>query len=345
MPDLTSLELEQLKIPTEWFPSNEAPTPPLFRSVSKLTSLRLARTPLYPALSNIASLVKLELAHYTIPFQKFIGFLGSNFSLETVVLNLGFAEDSVLTAPDRKTPLPRLRRLAFTCDKAIDARGLLSCLSFPRGVNIEVHGSQRNPCGDLASFLPHPPTPIQDLLAPITSIKSWHFPKRLHLFGNGSFYFQCNGRSQEYFREFDLFATGAVRQIHLRLDCALGMVGPNDSISRPFERLPALEALVISGSRPELGPLTALAKEPALCPSLKTIALLDFVVTPQAFGELESVLAERTRSTAARVHRVLIANKDRDMPEQFRSVSRLRKLVPHVDTVMGDEHYELPDLL
>jgi len=346
MTDLTSLELDQRKAPTERFPSNEDPAPPLFRSVSKLTSLRLFRIPLYPALFNIASLVELQLTDYKIPLQKFIGFLESNFSLEIVVLNIEFVKGSVSTAPEINASLPRLRRLALTCYNAIDARGLLSCLSLPRGVDIEVHGSKQNPCGDLASFLPCPPTPIQDILDPITTIRSWHFPRQLHLFGNdGSFSFHSHSDPSRYYQEFDLFATGAVRQIHLVLNTWLRMVGPNDNISRPFEHLPALEALVLSGGRYEPGPLTALAKNPALCPSLKTVALLDCMESPEAFRELESMLTERERSTVARVHRVVIANKRRDMPNQIQSVGRLRMLVPRVDTVMGDERYEFPDLL
>ena len=351
MPDLTSLKLGQSEEPIEWFPSSEASTPSLFQNVSKLISLHLTRIPLYPTLSNIASLVKLELAGYLFPFRKLIGFLESNTSLEIVILRLAFDEGSVVTALERNVSLPRLRRLAFTCDEAIDARGLLSCLSFPRGVNIEIHESQWNSYEDFTSFLPSPPTPIQDLLAPITTIKSWNYPKRLHLFGNdGSFSFHGRGapsrvHPREYFQEFDLFTTGAVRQIHLLLDHALGVVGPNDRISRPFGHLPALEALVISGSRLSPGPLTALAKEPTLCPSLRTVALLDCVVTHEAFMELESMLTKREHSTAARVHRVVIANKTQEMPDQIRSVGRLRKLVPCVDISMGNESYELPDLL
>lgn len=335
MPDLTSLELHHNVRPSEWFPSNEAPVPSIFRNVSKLTSLRLTRVPLYPTLFNITSLVELKFVGLEIPFQNFIGFLESNFSLEIVVLDLSFTRGSVLTAPEKKTSLPRLRRLALTCGRAISVRGLLSCLSLPRGINIEVQEREGHSYGDLASVLPYPPTPIQDLLAPITTIKSLHLRGWLHLSGNdGSFSFHSDAIEEKPYQEFDLFATGAVRQVHIHLST---MSGP-----WLFERLPALEVLVLSGRNPEPKPLTVLAKDPTLCPSLKTIALVGCIETFGVLRELESMLRERENSAAARLHRIVIVNKTWDMPNEIGSVSRFRKLVTHVDIMVGDD---LPDLL
>jgi len=343
MPGLTSLEHSRSGKPAEWFPSNETPIPPLFWNVSKLTSLRLTQTPLYSTLFNIASLVELRFDGREIHFQKFLGFLESNHSLEIVVLELEFVRGSVLTSPERMVSLPRLRHLALTCKHPINARGLLSCLSFPRGVNIEVRECKGESCGNLTSFLPRPPTPIQDLLAPITTMKSWPKPEGFHLSGSGGSFSFCFGETpRKYDQEFDLFATDAVRQVHISLDIWLGYRGLGSRNSWPFKRLPALEVLVISGYRRDLGPLAALTKDPALCPSLKTIALLDYMGSPEAFKDLESMLTERENSTAARLHRIVIANKTRDMPNLIQSIGRLRKLAAHVDIIVGDD---LPDLL
>ena len=341
-PDLTSLEFKNRLEPAKWFPSKEAPMPSLFRNVSKLVSLHLANAPLYPTLFNIASLVELKFVGHKIYFQSFIEFLESNHSLETVVLELTFVKSSVLTAPGRKASLPRLRRLTLTCGYPIDARGLLSCLSFSRGVKIVIQESEPGrSCGDLALFLPSPPTPIQDLLAPITTIKSWHW--WIYISGNdGSFSFQSSTNPQKSNQEYDLFDTGTVRQVHMQ-DCTpYGRIGPDDKKSWPLECLPALEVLIISGPRQGPGPIAALAKDPTLCPSLKTIALLDHMESPEAFRELESMLTEQENSTAARLHRIVIANKRRDMPDQVRSVVRLRELVRQVDIIVGQD---LPDLL
>ena len=117
IPLLTSLELEQSDQSGELFPSNEASALSLFRSVSKVKSLRLIQTPLYPTVFSITSLVELKLVGYTAPFDfgKFIGFLHSNLNFKFVTLDLQFAEESVEIAPKRKASLPQLRHLTFTC--------------------------------------------------------------------------------------------------------------------------------------------------------------------------------------------------------------------------------------
>ena len=175
---LTSLELEQTNEPTKPFPPNEDATPPLFQNISKLRSLHLTRTPLYPTVFSFTSLIELTLAGYTAPFHfgKFIEFLRSNPDLELVILNLQFAEDSMEITPERKVSLSRLRRLEIACVSAADARELLLHTSLPRGVHIAIQGFQ-SACADLAEYLPCPPTPIQQLLTPITAIQYRNSPR------------------------------------------------------------------------------------------------------------------------------------------------------------------------
>ena len=339
MPPLTSLELEQTDQPAEAFPSNEASTPPLFRNLSKLRSLHLIRTPLYPTVFSITSLVELKLVDYTAPFYfgEFIGFLHSNPNLELVILGFQFSVTSMSFSSRRKISLPQLRRLVFTCGSATDARMLLSWVSLRRGSRITIRGSQSNPCATLASFLPSPPTPIKEMLTPITAIK-YRSSDSFHVFGEGQFSFQPSKPTPTVYDGFSLFITGAVREFHINTPT---LDSSGTYLSWSLRLLPALEALVLSETRLPLGSLSALAKEDPLCPSLKTIAFFDCKVTEDVIKELEEVLAKRRDSTAARLYRVVIVNATHVLPNP-QLIRRLQKFVPRVDAGVGDE---LPALL
>lgn len=341
LPNLTSLELERAKRPTRSSPSNETPMLPLFQGVSKLKSLHLTRVPLYPALYNITSLVELKLAVGTIPFRGLIGLLESNVALEILVLDLGFTESSVWTVPETEISLPRLRHLEFTCRNTTNARGLFSSVSFPRGVHITVQGSQSNPpYAELAAFLPSPPTRIQALLTPITTIKHWDSPRQLHLSSpGGTFHFHRPVHvTPTICEEFKLFATGVVREFHLNLNDEY----PVSRLIWLLKRLPALEALIISGNTPRSGALFPLAEKPVICPSLKTIAFFNCKGLGDLIPELGKVLEKRARSIAARLHRVVVVAGDGfDLPH-IHWIRELQKLAPRVDIGFGDK---LPDLL
>jgi len=337
MPPLTSLELEQTDQPAEAFPSNEASTPPVFRNPSNLRILHFVRTPLYPAVFSIASLVELKLVDYTSPFHfgEFIEFLHSNQSLEVVILDLQFSEGSKRISPERKASLPQLQRLMFTCGSATDARALLSWVSLRRGSHIAIRGSQSNSSADLASFLPSPPTPIRDLLTPITTIKYRY--DSFHALGEGQFSFQPSKHTPTLYEGLGLFVTRTIRELHITYALDSGGI----YLTWPMERLPALEALVLSEMHLPSGSLSALAKEGPLCPSLKTIAFFDCEVNEDVIKELEEVLAKRRDSTAARLYRVVIVNPTHALPNP-QLIRRLKKFVLRVDVGVGDE---LPALL
>jgi hypothetical protein len=339
MPNITSLELEQEAQTTELFRSKATTAPPLFQNLSNLKSLHLTRVSDLLILSDITSLVELKLEGYTIPFGKFIGFLGSNLALEIVVLDLGFVKSSVRTVPERRISLPQLRRLEFTCDNAADARGLLSCVSLPRGIHVTVQGARLIPCADLVSFLPSPPTRIQELLTPITTIKYWDFPRQLHLSSDGgTFHFQSpHNITPTLYEEFKLFATDAVREFHLNLH----RQHPTKHLSWSLERLPVLEALVISETLLSFDTLSPLGEEPTLCPSLKTVAFFNCSVGQRAIGGLREALAKREHSIAARLHQVIIVDSGFNLPD-IPSIRQLQELVPRVNIRVGDR---LPDLL
>ena len=338
---LTSLELQQTAEPLELFPSSTPPASPISWKLPKLKSLRLTRTPLYPALARTKSLVELTLVGYTTPFNfgKFIRFLRSNPNLGLIVLDIQFVDAPAWIFPKMIVSLGHLRRLSFTCARAIDAKGLISSISFPCGVSLEVSSSRANQHADLRSFLPSPPTRIQELLTPITIIKYQNAPssREFHLSGNNSlFSFRRQNVPSNLDPEFFLFTTTSVRELHAK-------VSPSrESLFRPLSRLPALETLVfvdIASFPPHS--LDFLAEEPVLCPSLKTIAFFDCDLGSRTIGELEEIVARRKNSTAAWLHRVVIVRRAGKLPDH-KLIRRLRQSVPRVDARIDEELPELP---
>ena len=192
----------------------------------------------------------------------------------------------------------------------------------------------------MASFLPNPPTPIQELLTPITTIKyrsDLNDPREFHLSSNdGSFSFYIQkaspfGYRTKYYEEFDLFSTGAVREFYLNPS------GDNpiaEHLPLVLKRLPALEALLISRAFLSSGSLLAFSSEPLLCQSLKTIAFFECSFDQEFITALEGIVAKRGHSTAARLHRVVFIGS-RGLPD-FSSIGQLQKFVPHVDVVLGN---------
>lgn len=337
MHNLISLELQQSSKPLEIFPFEAPPMSPISWELSRLTSLRLTRTPLYPALTNITSLVELDFAGYTTPFnfRKFTSFLGSNPDLKIITLDIQFVDCMPWVWSMRTVSLPRLRYLSFTCADPMDARGLFSSLFLPRGVSLEVIGSQANQCFELYSFLPSPPTPIQEILAPITTIKYQNYPRAVEFHGNDSYLsFRCSQFPFGTYSEFSLFPITTVREFHVKID-------PYSDLSWPLSQLPALETLVLVGV--PAFPIQAFAfltEQPVLCPSLKTIAFFDCVLNSRATRELEEGVARRKNSTAAWLHRIAIVRRSGALPDH-KFIHRLRSYVPYVDARIDDK---LPDL-
>jgi len=341
MPSLSSLELQQDAEPASGFTFNKVTTPPIFQNVSKLKSLRLTRAPIYPALFNITSLKELKLLGYANPldFETFIQFLRSNLSLESAVLEIQFGADSVEVELARKVSLSRLQHLSISCSKEIDSRRLLSSISLPRGVNIEVTFDRLTPKLLIDSLLPSPLTPIHDLLTPITILKTRDESHGFQVFGNGSsFTLNCPSHLVGLGAVFELFPIAAVREIHLGIR-RFAFCG--EYISYLIEFLPVLETLAIyrAAAFPfEL--LLTLTEEPVVCPVLKTIAFFDCGTSSNATKKLAEALTRRRDLTAVRVYRVVIVSSNGAMPDRA-SVQRLRKSVPCVDVRMDET---LPDL-
>jgi hypothetical protein len=338
---LTSLELQQTAEPVQLFPPIDSPVPSIFQNVSKLESLSLTQTPLYPALFTIESLVELKLTGYTIPFQldTFLGLLGSNPGLELVMLDIQFVTSSVEATPaSRVVPLAHLRHLSITCSKAIDSKGLLSHIGLPHGVHIELVFAQWAPSDELHSFLPLPRTPIWRLLAPITTIKTQVTPREIHYSGNSSVLtLRSTVPASNSHPELALFPVTAVREFYANIH---PFRYSDSGTSLLFKCLPALEILAISKTAFPVGLLSALTKEPILCPALKTIAFFDCAVDSDIVKRLGEAIAERGGSTAARLYRVVIVSSTGMLPD-LASVQQLRRSVPCVEVRMDDK---LPDL-
>jgi hypothetical protein len=333
---LTSLELHQTAEPLELFPSDTLPTSQIAWKLPKLRSLRLTRTPLYSSLLRVTSLVELKLVGYTTPFNfgQFIGFLRSNPGLELIILDIQF-----FGVPDwffpTKASLGRLRQLSFICANATDAMGLLSCISFSRGVSLDISCSQANHYADLPFFLPVA-LPSQ-LFTSITTIKYQGAPysRELHLSDNNSrLSFRRQNVPSYHYPEFFMFTTTSVRDLHAKV------IPSREVLLRPLSQLPSLEALVlvdVASFSPHS--LDFLAEEPVLCPSLKTIAFSDCGLGPGIIWELEVVVARRKNSTAAWLHRVVIVNRAGKLPD-YKLIDHLRRFVPRVDVGID----ELPNL-
>ena len=339
MPDLTSLELHQTEEPEELFPSSEVP--PVFESVSKIKFLHLTRTPLYPALFGIASLVELRLIGYTNPFhfETFARFLTSNPNLETAVLDVRFTIGSVRMDPARMISLARLRHLSITCAEPIDAKGLLSRVTLPPGIRLEIEYSGSDQ-PSLASFLPSPTTPIQDILTPIVAIHFGYTRVTHRVLGtNSSFSLSFRGSTYPLSGpDLHLFETTSVREFHLNLT-------PRDLtpslLARLMSKLPALETLVIkNGSYWTPRVFDPLATDPLLCPSLKTIAFFDCILASEVMREFEGVVVRRKHSAAAWLDRVVFICGTGVLPD-YALIRQLRQHVRCVDARVDDK---LPDL-
>ena len=335
MHDLISLELQQSSDPVELFHSRSVP--PAFSipwKLSRLTSLHLTRTPLYPAITSVTSLLDLRLDGYRTPFRfpEFIGFLGANPNLQSIVLDVQFEYPP--SGSEKRVSLPRLRRLSLTCAVPLDAKMLISSISLPRGVSLEVAGSSTNSFTTLPSFLPSPPTQIREILAPIMTIKYQYDPGMIQFYGSDSdLSFRRSPCGFAPHPELSLFTVSTVRELHLKTSYDL-----DPSVLSQF---PALETLALVDVVDFSTLFAFLTVEPVLCPSLKTIGLLDCRLGPRVIRELEEVVVGRRKSTAARLYRIVIVSQAGRFPVDHDLILQLRRSVPCVDVRIDDK---LPDL-
>ena len=342
MPNLTSLELQQAAEPVGLFPPDNSSTPPPFLNVSKLESLSLTRPPLYPPLFVTTSLVELKLigCATSFLFGTFLGLLVSNPNLELVALDIRFVRDSVETAPAKMVPLSLLRHLSITCSNAIDSKGSLSCISIPPGVRLEVTFTRPDQPAELGAFLPSPTTVVQDFLGPINTIKTQFSPWEIRLFGIGSsFTFRSpDGPRPNVHPELQLFPGTVVREFYTNI-CPLNynMVG----LSWTMRQLPALETLAFSKTEFHSELLSALTKEPVLCPALRTIAFLDCGINSDLVKGLGEAITKRGNLMATRLYRVVIVDSTGTKLPDLASIKQLKKSVPCVEVKVDDELSDL----
>jgi hypothetical protein len=335
IPKLVSLELQQSVAPVQPFPSDETPTPPVFRDIRTLKSLHLTQTPIYPALFHITSLVELKLIGYTTPFdlRTFVRFLGSHLTLEFVELGIRFTDSPAVA---RKVSLPQLRHFSITCSEAVDSKRLLAYITFPRRIRLEVLLTKPGDFPGFESLLPSSLSHIQELLHPISTVKTQWAPPTLQLFGNNSFLsLNALGRHPSPCSDISLFSTSDVHEFHVDVH---PNVPTDDFLSRALERLPALKILVVSRNFP-LRAIHILSAEPVLCPSLNTVAFFNCNMSEGLVKELGDIIIKRYDTFATRLYRVVIVNSTATMPN-FRAIQQLRKSVPCVEVRVDDK---LPD--
>lgn len=238
----------------------------------------------------------------------------------------GSHTDDLICSPS--TTIDHLRQRIY-------AKGLLSCISLPRGICLEVSCLQWT---SLGVCLPSPPMHIQGVLAPITTIRFQATPREIQVIGSGGFLsFRCP-QPQFWNPELHLLPTTSVREFHVNI--APWTFTPA-FLASLFARLPVLETLVVTNSTSwPTGIFDSLAGQPPLCPSLKTIAVLNCRFTPEAVGEFESVIAKRKGSTSTWLYQAVIVGTTETLPGHT-LVQRLKQHIPCVDVRVGDK---LPDL-
>ena len=257
------------------------------------------------------------------------------------MLDIQFITDSVNTmlGRTRTVILPRLQDLSITCSKPIDSKGLLSCIPLIRGAHIEIIATQSDQSARFSSFLPSPPTYIRELLTPITTIKIQMAPRETRLFGNNSTFTFHSSQTlpSDLHLELLLFPSTAVRELYTS---PRPFRYSEAGLLKALELLPALETLAFSRTEFPLTLLSALVKEPVLCPALRTIAFFDCGVNSDIVKQLGEAIAKRRDSAGARLYRVVIVNGG-GMLLGLKAVQQLRKSVPCVEVRVDDK---LPDL-
>jgi len=77
--------------------------------------------------------------------------------------------------------------------------------------------------------------------------------------------------------------------------------------------------------------------DPTSASSLKTLALLDCSVTEGYMAELAQSTSNRRDTTSASLRRVVIVNLSNNKLPSVASIARLRKYVPVVEVMEGEE--------
>jgi hypothetical protein len=234
--------------------------------------------------------------------------------------------------------LSHLRHLSITCSEAIASRGLISSITFPRGVHLEILFTKPGEIPGFESLLPSSLDHLREFLHPISIVKSQFTPPMLQLSGKfSSLSLNASGRQTRFYSGLGLSPTANIREFHLDIHPHLPT---HNRLSWLLAQLPALEILVISKTVPPPGTLHLLAAEPVLCPSLHTVAFFNCELPEGVIKELGEAITKRYDTFATRPYRVVFVNSTTPSPG-FDAIQELRWSVPCVEVRVDDK---LPDL-
>ena len=326
MPNLQSLTLTSHG-QTEW----TLPADPFDFSAHTLRNLSLYNTPLCHSFLSPGTLKELTLVDhfFDLHLGTFADFLGESHSLESASLDIKFAKASLrLSRP--QTPIEnRLRHLSIRCRDMMDCQALISSMTLRRGAALEI---EYNGGGmGLADILSGVSTTCLPSLS--SSIFMEYRPSQgiFRLLGPcGSFslhYFRLGESSQEFLS----FPLDTIRELHLEyLKFGAGWITTEIRLSS----FPSLEVLGVIGGTSISQVLSTLSSNASPCPSLKTLAFLNCVITEGFMNELAQFAFDREKTTSTSLHRVVIVGSGEGFPSGA-SIERLRKRVPVVEVIEG----------
>ena len=324
-PNLQSLDLIKSGH-TDWTQTID----PFDFSAHALRKLSLSDIPLYPSFLSLRSLTKLSLLDYgfNLHLDTLLNFLEENHSLESATLTIGFAEPS-LCRSSRQTPVGnRLQHLLITYTDAMSARALISGIALRRGAALKIHCHDRT--ARLANVLSVvSATQLLNLSSPtFMGYRSW--PRSIRLHGpDGSFSYESTSKQGDPFEELPLLPLNNIRK--LRINC-LGSWIPTKFRLSDF---PSLQVLAIDGGT-SVSLRSTVLPDHTSSPLLKTIAILNCSVTEDFVAKLVQLASDRGNNNSTSLHRVVIVDSKGRLPG-VASVERLRKCVPVVEVMQGNE--------
>ena len=325
MPNLRSLTLAPWLGGPDWDPFID----PFGSFPHTLRCLSLHYFPLYPSFLKLRTLTELTLRDYKFifPMDTLLVIVEGNPSLERVSLSIDFAEPSLRDSQRRTVAKNQLRSLSISCLDAMDARALVSGIFLPRGAHLEIHLGRIGGLADILAGLSM--AHLANLPLP-TFMESRSSGRHIRLSGqNGSFSINSPTLPEVSFLEFPLLRLHNIRELWLDSPTPK----PWTPISFCLRFFHALTTLVIKHDVDTSNTLSTLFSTPSSSPPLKTLAFLDCVITEDFMKRLIRFASDRKNITQARLHRVVIAHRDGDLPSDD-SVCDLEDHVPVVEVLV-----------
>ena len=328
MPNLRSLKLGSCFRRPDWNPFID----PFGSFPYTLRCLSLYNVPLYPSFLKLRTLTELTFRDhkFTLPVDTLLVVVEENPSLERVSLSIHFVEPSLRDSQRRAGAKNQLQCLSISCNDAMDARALVSGISLPGGAHLEIH---LGGTGGLADILTGLSTAHLANLPSPTFMEYRSSGQHIRMYGpNGSFSFDSPTLPEVSFLEFPLLPLSNIQELWLDSPT------PKSWIPISFRPLffPALATLVIKHDVNTSNTLSTLFSTPTSSPSLKTIAFLDCVISGRFIKRLTRFASNRKNTTQARLHRVVIAHRDEELPSE-ESVWELEDHIPVVDVLVSTE--------